>query len=175
MASSVPSARPSSPGNGAGTPRAKTRFRGYQLEELQFASRSFTCQGCNNHCEVKEITIVGNKTYWGGKCSDRYSRPAVSVRKPVIRDLIAYREELFDEITAGGIEEGKFRIGLPRALTNFDLYPFWHCYLTHLGMQVVLSPVTDPKIVERGLATGSAPFCHPVKVAFGHIWALTET
>ncbi len=153
---------------------AKTRFRGYKLEELQFSARSFACPSCRNHCDVKEFTIVGNKSYWGGKCSDRYSRPAVSDREPVIRDLISYREELFDEIAAGGIKEGRFRIGLPRALTNFDLYPFWHCYLTHLGMQVVLSPKTDPQIVEKGLETVGAPFCHPIKVAFGHVRALTE-
>ena len=154
---------------------ARTRFRGYKLEELQFSARSFACPSCRNHCDVKEFTIVGNKSYWGSKCSDRYSRPAVSDREPVISDLISYREGLFDEISAGGIKDGKLRIGLPRALTNFDLYPFWHCYLTHLGMRVVLSPKTDPRIVEKGLETVGAPFCHPIKAAFGHVRALTET
>lgn len=154
---------------------AKTKFRGYHLEDLHFTTRSFVCQGCNNCCDIKEFTIEGNKSHWGGKCSDRYSRPAVSDRKPVIQDLIAYREELFSDITSGGIEESEFRVALPRALNNFDLYPFWHRYLTSLGIKVVLSPVTDPKIIERGIETAAVPFCHPIKAAFGHVRTLTES
>jgi predicted CoA-substrate-specific enzyme activase len=152
-----------------------TRFRGYRLAELHGNVRNFVCQACNNQCDVKEFTIEGNKSYWGGKCSDRYSQPAFSGRRPVIRDLIAYREELFDEITAGGVEGGRFRIGLPRALTHFDLYPFWHCYISQLGMQVVLSPASDPKITENVFEIIAAPFCLPIRVALGHVRALTET
>jgi predicted nucleotide-binding protein (sugar kinase/HSP70/actin superfamily) len=154
---------------------ANKAFRGYRLGDLQFSARSFACSSCNNHCDVKEFTIGERKSYWGNKCSDRYSRPAISDRRPVIPDLVAYREELFDRITANGIKEARFKIGLARALTNLDLYPFWHRYLTELGIHVALSPTTDPKIVEDGQEIASAPFCHPVKAALGHVRALAET
>ncbi len=46
-----------------------TRFRGFAASEMDYASRSFECQGCSNLCEVVEI-CVGREVLarWGGRC-----------------------------------------------------------------------------------------------------------
>ena len=46
-----------------------TRFKGFVSSELDYASRSFECQGCSNLCEVVEIR-VGREVLarWGGRC-----------------------------------------------------------------------------------------------------------
>lgn len=146
-----------------------TRFRGLRQEKLQMSSRNFTCRGCSNFCDVKEMTVDGRKSYWGNRCADRYSSPVVSSRKPVIPDLIELREKLFRKIAATGLEEGRMTIGLPRALHLFDLFPFWHTFFTELGMRVVMSPPSDSGIVESGQEIVEGNFCHPIDVAFGHV------
>ena len=56
-------------GQGSCGPRQKTSFRGFSASELEFATRSFECSGCPNHCEIVEIrqgkTVLAR---WGDRC-----------------------------------------------------------------------------------------------------------
>ena len=76
--------------------RRATRFRGYDLDKLQLATRDFVCKACTNLCDMKEFIIEGQKSYWGDKCSDKFRKPSATGRKPVIDDLFAYREQLLE-------------------------------------------------------------------------------
>ncbi|MCS6951339.1 MAG: acyl-CoA dehydratase activase [Bryobacterales bacterium] len=152
---------------------ARTKFRGYDLSRLEMKTRDFVCKGCSNHCDIKEFTIEGQKSYWGDKCSDRFRKPSATGRKPVIEDLFEFREKLVAELTADRATRGP-RIGIPRAMSTFERQPFWHRYFTELGWEVVLSPPTDPKIAARGVELALAQPCYPVQVAHGHVAALAE-
>ena len=153
-----------------------TRFRGYDLSRLEMISRDFVCKACSNECDIKEFKIEGQKSYWGDKCSDRYRKPSVTGRKPVIDDLFAYREKLIAEListpAAGGGK--RFRIGVPQAMSMFDRYPFWHRYFTEVGMEVVYSPPTNPKIAALGVELAVAQPCFPIQVAHGHAQVLLQ-
>ena len=121
---------------------------------------------------MKEFVIEGQKSYWGDKCSDKFRKPSTTGRKPVIEDLFAYREELLEALpTAAG---GKFKIGLPRAMSMLDRLPFWKRYFAELGLETVLSPATDPRISAGGIELSVAEPCYPVQVAHGHVQALTK-
>src|SRR5262249_55490952 len=52
--------------------------------------------------------------------------------------------------------------------------PFWKRYFAELGIPVVLSPVTDPRISAAGIEMAVAQPCYPVQVAHGHVQALIE-
>ena len=149
-----------------------TRFRGYDLHKLELATRDFVCKACSNLCDMKEFTIEGHKSYWGDKCSDKFRKPSATGRKPVIADLFAYREQLLEGLpTASG---AKFRIGLPRAMSMLERLPFWKRYFADLGIETVLSPMTDPRISSTGIDLAVAQPCYPVQVAHGHVQALVE-
>jgi predicted CoA-substrate-specific enzyme activase len=153
-----------------------SRFRGYDLSKLEMKTRDFVCKACTNECDIKEFTIEGNKSFWGDKCSDKYRKVSTSGRKPVIDDLIAFRERVIQEITATGPKpSGKLTIGIPRVLSMIDRYPFWHRYFTGLGLNVVLSRQTDPRIAADGVDMAIAQPCFPVQVAHGHVKALVES
>ena len=74
--------------------RKKSSFRGFNLEEVDYRIREFTCKGCTNFCQIQEFTVEGERTYWGDKCSERYRKAVKCEREPVIEDLIAVRSEL---------------------------------------------------------------------------------
>jgi len=159
--------------------RGESRFRGYDLSKLSMASRDFVCKACSNLCDIKEFTIEGHKSYWGDKCSDKFRKPSTTGRKPVIEDLFAFRERLIEGMAGVPISGPKFErvpgklcVGIPRAMSTFDLLPFWQRYFTGLGIQVVLSPVTDPKIAAEGIEMALAQPCYPIQVAHGHVAAL---
>src|SRR5271157_1287164 len=92
--------------------KASSRFRGYDLGQLKIATRDFVCKACSNICDMKEFVIEGQKSYWGDKCSDKFRKPSVTGRKPVIEDLFAWREELlrWPQPPAGSTH---LRVGLP--------------------------------------------------------------
>jgi predicted CoA-substrate-specific enzyme activase len=161
--------------------RGQSRFRGYNLSSLHTTSRDFVCKACSNLCDIKEFTIEGHKSYWGDKCSDKFRKPSATGRKAVIEDLFAFRERLLEGLSSHPLcgpkfqrVPGKLCVGLPRAMTTFDLLPFWHRYFTELNIQVALSPLTDPKIAADGLDMALAQPCYPIQVAHGHVAALIE-
>jgi len=150
---------------------AASRFRGYDLRKLELTTRDFVCKACTNLCDMKEFVIEGQKSYWGDKCSDKFRKPSTTGRKPVIEDLFAYREGLLEALPA---VSGGFKIGLPRAMSMFERLPFWKRYFAELGMEVVMSPVTDPRISAAGIELSVAEPCYPVQVAHGHVEALLK-
>ena len=153
--------------------KAPTRFRGWNLNNLQLTSRDFVCKACSNLCDIKEFNIEGQKSYWGDKCSDKFRKPSPTGRKPVIDDLFAEREKWVAAIAAQTVKGG-FKIGLPSAMSTFDRYPFWHRYLSELGFECVLSPATEPRISAKGVELAVAEPCYPVQVAHGHVHKLLE-
>lgn len=47
----------------------ETRFRGFGLAEIEYATSSFECSGCSNRCEVVVIKMAGEIiARWGGRC-----------------------------------------------------------------------------------------------------------
>ena len=58
-------------------------------------------------------------------------------------------------------------------MSMLDRLPFWKRYFAELGLETVLSPVTDPRISAGGIELSVAEPCYPVQVAHGHVQALT--
>ncbi len=156
-------------------------FRGFDLNQTNFATREFVCKACSNYCDMKEITIEGEKTYWGDKCSDKFRKRTRTERRPVIEDLLAFRDhELFPDDPPGrgngkGTSPGQGRrVGVPRAMFFYDRFPFWRRYLEELGFEVVVSSPTNSCSAARGAELSVAEQCFPVQIAHGHVQELLE-
>ena len=137
-----------------------SRFRGYDLGSVDFTSREFVCHACSNYCDMKEFIIEGQKSYWGDKCSDKFRKRARTDRKPVIEDLVDYRDKLLEEALLPP-KNGRPTVGIPRSMFYYDRFPFWCAYLQELGFNVVLSSPTDRKTSARGQEMAIAQPCFP--------------
>jgi len=155
-----------------GTGRA-SRFRGYDLNRVNFTSREFVCRACSNYCDMKEFVIEGQRSYWGDKCSDKFRKRARTDRQPVIDDLLPYRDKLLDEVLQPPRGKGP-TVGIPRSMFFYDRFPFWCAYFQELGFDVVVSPPTDKKIATVGEEIAIAQPCFPIQVAHGHVLELLE-
>lgn len=153
---------------------SKTRFRGYDLQAVDYKIREFTCKGCGNYCSVQEFTVENEKTYWGDKCSDRYRKRAKSQRQPVIPDLVELRRELLAEDDKGDPEEATIAIGIPMAMYTWDMLPLYRRFFRDCGFKVILSSETNRKTVRMGIDSVVAEPCFPIIVSHGHVLDLIE-
>lgn len=147
-----------------------TRFRGLDLSGVSYTVREFVCKACPNHCDMQEFSVEGIKTHWGDKCSWKFRKRAKTDQRPVIEDLVAFRERLLwgDAEPSG---EGP-TIGIPRTMSFYDYFPFWRALLEELGCRPILSDPTSREIRQSGIDLAVAEPCFPVKVAHGHVMNL---
>ena len=146
----------------------KTRFRGYDVEKINYTVREFTCKGCSNFCNMQEFNIEGERTYWGDKCSERYRKRARAETEPIIQDLFALREKVIMDGYDPNSGDGP-AIGIPRAMFFYELFPFFNAFLQELGFKVVVTEPTNTGIAHRGEEIAVGEPCFPVMVAHGHI------
>ena len=69
---------------------------------------------------------------------------------------------------------GKQKIGIPRAISFYNNYTFYHGFFTELGVEVVLSDKTTTKIINTGCEYVVSDTCLPVKVFVGHVMNLLD-
>ncbi len=152
-----------------------SRFKGFDLARIQYEISSFECQGCPNQCEIKKVSIEGEKPLFYGSRCDKYDVDTKKAVEHAMPDLFAEREAWMtgqpEDLNPGG-KRGK--IGIPRAMFFRELLPFFRTFFTSLGFEVVISGVTNKSIIHQGVECMAAETCLPVKVANGHILDLIQ-
>ncbi|XOB41212.1 MAG: acyl-CoA dehydratase activase-related protein [Candidatus Nealsonbacteria bacterium] len=66
------------------------------------------------------------------------------------------------------------KIGIPRALIYFKRPYFWETFFKELGFEILLSPLTNKRIVEEGIKVADPETCFSNKVYWGHLLWLDE-
>ncbi len=61
------------------------------------------------------------------------------------------------------------QIGIPRAISYYNNYPFYYGFFTSLGLEVVLSDKTTTKTINEGTKYVVSDTCLPIKVYTGHV------
>ncbi len=65
-------------------------------------------------------------------------------------------------------------VGIPRAMSFYNNYPFYYGFFTDLGIKIVLSDVTTKQTMSSGSALVVTETCLPIKVYIGHILNLLD-
>lgn len=73
------------------------------------------------------------------------------------------------------VSRTNIRIGIPRILGMFEVFPFWRTLVANCGFEVVLSDVSNQALYEKGVGSVmSDNICFPAKLAHGHVADLLE-
>jgi predicted CoA-substrate-specific enzyme activase len=152
----------------------ESSFKGFDLAERQYEISSFECQGCANHCEIRQVKIAGEKPLFYGSRCEKYE--VGRAKAPVdLPDLVKEREDWLYGPETGEVQEGKRGIiGIPRTMFFQELMPFFRTFLEELGFTVVFSQKTNKKVIRQGVESLAAEPCFPIKVAHGHLLDLLE-
>jgi predicted nucleotide-binding protein (sugar kinase/HSP70/actin superfamily) len=146
-------------------------FKGFDLSRKKYTINTFGCRECSNMCEIRKVTVEGDKPIFYGSRCEKYEVAKEKKRASSIPDLFAEREELLMNI-AGDTTDLPVDapvVGIPRSLFLYEHYPFWKTFFSELGFRVELSDETSKQIIHQGVETVVAEFCFPVKVAHGHV------
>ncbi|MFA7485810.1 MAG: acyl-CoA dehydratase activase-related protein [Phycisphaerae bacterium] len=157
---------------------AESRFRGFDnLVNINYTVESFTCEHCSNTCEIKKVQLPDcEPLYYGSRC-DRYNLKKKTGQISA-GEAFKFRNTAMLEnaqvFSGGSKPSGPVKIGIPRALAVWQMLPLFSTFLKELGFDVIISPVSDKRIIRRGVETVTAQTCYPVKVAYGHINELLD-
>ena len=140
------------------------------LQSTMKIDGSFCCKSCSNNCEIKKIKIDDKIYPFGGLCSKfDNQRHNTENRKQGI-NLIQHRNDLMLNKYGPELNDAaKGNIGIPMALSAYELYPFYCRLINELGYNVVAA---EPS--REGNAKNLAPICYPGELVHGAVFELLK-
>ncbi len=154
--------------------RKKSFFRSWDLNTVDWELTEFTCKHCSNRCKIQKFYVDGETCYWGDKCSNRYRKQTKSEKKAEIKDIFSTHSNRIFSLIEDNSNHSRIEIGIPRALSFYDRFPFWKQYFSYLGFKVVLSSPSRQNLIDIGCESVVAEPCFPVQVAHGHLIDLLQ-
>lgn len=151
----------------------KTKFAGFEACKAATVS-SFECNRCENRCQVNRVKVSGRTVHFGDICErytekDLYGLKAIEKLKThrPFPELFALREDLLKQANtiSTSSEDGRMKVGIPRASLALEFLPFWMSLISELGFAPIESARADPaKLTEMALGV-PAEVCLPLKAA----------
>ncbi len=148
------------------------------VQELaDFAYRTYQqrCGRCANNCLLTinvfsdDQLVSGNRCERGVGLSPSETQQHLNIYRFKYSRLFAHYKPLKEEEAPLGV------VGIPRALNQYENYPFWFTFFTKLGFSVRLTSRTTKKTFEAGMETiPSESVCYPAKLVHGHIMELIQ-
>lgn len=141
-----------------------------ELERFTHTSKTISCNGCNNHCNLTVNTFDGSRKFISG---NRCEKPLGIKDNQEIPNMFQYKLKKIRALK--GVDGGLGKIGIPMGLNMYENIPFWYAFLTRLGFEVVLSDVSSRALYRSGQDTiPSDTVCYPAKLMHGHVKNLLD-
>ena len=153
----------------------KTKFKGFEVSKVPYATDKFICQKCSNNCEIRRVKIKGEKPlFYGGIC-DIYEIEERKGKGIDIPNLFEERLQLLLNNYNPKVKPTNTTIGIPRGLSLFySQFPFWRSFFEQLGFDVILSDESDKNTLTNSIEMMTAETCLPVELIHGHVDNLLE-
>ena len=140
------------------------------LAAFTHTSKSAVCKGCQNHCSLTVNTFSDGERYLSG---NRCQKALGLSQGDALPNLHEWKRERLTSLKPVPGRRG--RLGLPLALSMYELAPLWHALFTALGYEVTLSGLSTRRTYEKGQFTiPSDTACYPAKIMHGHMLELIE-
>ncbi|MBQ3927222.1 MAG: 2-hydroxyacyl-CoA dehydratase [Clostridia bacterium] len=145
-----------------------------EVEDLTHMSKSATCHGCSNRCQLTINMFNGNEKYISGNRCEKGAGMAPGSYE-ILPNLYEYKREKIEALKADCGEGRRGTVGFPMALGMYELAPLWHKLFTELGFRVVYSGHSSREIYSKGqYSIPSDTACYPAKIMHGHVEDLIE-
>ena len=165
----------------ASVPIRSTLLSLEQLAALSPTHKTVRCKACENHClltvndfGVDEATGKHRRFITGNRCEK--GAGTFDEGKAAVPNLYEYKSQRlfgYEPLAPSAAPRGS--VGIPRALNQYENYPFWFTFFTKLGWRVVLSDPSTKKTYEAGIESmPSESVCYPAKLSHGHIMNLLD-
>ena len=147
------------------------------LATFTHTSKAVVCKGCTNRCNMTVNTFSDGSRFISGNRCEKGAGKTISP-EDTLPNLHEYKRDRFSALAEEGMKElpnARGVIGLPLALGNYELAPFWTALFRGLRYNVRLSGFSDRRIYAKGqYSIPSDTACYPAKIMHGHIETLIE-
>jgi activator of 2-hydroxyglutaryl-CoA dehydratase/predicted nucleotide-binding protein (sugar kinase/HSP70/actin superfamily) len=160
--------------------RTQSAFRGWQVADSTFGNETVSCsslfgsRSCGRRdCKLRVYHIEGETITTGGFCP-RGNTEATGVPRP---DYVEIYHRLLERHFPGTVasrgkplrDDGRPTVGIKRSGETMGEWGVWcAAVLDALGFHPVLSPVSDERIVDRGIQLARTDLCFAMKLSLGH-------
>ena len=153
-------------------------FKGFDLRDRRYTVDTFECEDCPNRCEIRKVSIEGERAlHYGSRCGKFDEEKKIKRKKAskLPRLFVERKKFLYSAYPKNKPDNpvGK-TVGIPQVAFFFELFPFFKAFFTELGAKVVISADTNRGIINEGLETVASESCFPIKVAHGHVLDLLK-
>ncbi len=141
-----------------------------ELKNFRHESSTTTCKGCTNHCSLTINRFGDGERYISGnQCSKGLGTDNVEE----LPNIYSWKREFLSSLKPVSGKRGK--IGIPMALSTYELAPLWYTVFTSLGFEVHFSKQSNRATYEKGQFTiPSDTACYPAKIMHGHMLELMD-
>lgn len=144
-----------------------------QLADFSYRSTSAQCGGCGANCNLTIIRFNDGRRYISGNRCEKGAGIKTNVTNENLYEYKYSKILSYENMKPNGTPVAK--VGLPLALSFYDLIPFFSTLLTDLGFEVVFSEESTRDTYYKGQQTiPSDTVCYPAKLAHGHIESLLQ-
>ena len=144
-----------------------------QLEEFSYRSTAAQCGGCGAHCNLTIIRFNDGHRFISGNRCEKGAGIKIDTKSENLYEYKYKKILSFGDMKPAGKPIAK--VGLPLALSFYDLLPYFSTLLTKLGFEVVISEESTRDTYYKGQQTiPSDTVCYPAKLCHGHIESLFE-
>ncbi len=132
--------------------------------------KPFRCKACENTCEIQRISVREKSYPFGGLCSKYEIQRHTGSDIEEGLDLVEFRNNMmFVEYGPRPQNNPKGTIGIPMALTSFELFPFYSELINQMGFDVAYSRPN-----KEGNAKSTAAICYPGEAVHGAVHDLIK-
>ncbi len=144
----------------------------FQLETFTHTVKAVNCAGCENRCNLTvNIFSDGKKFISGNKCD---KGAGITNADSDLPNMFKYKREILQK-TVDVEYKSNIKIGIPMALSTYELAPLWKTIFNELGFETVFSDFSTYKTYVKGQHTiPSDTVCYPAKLMHGHIQMLID-
>jgi len=144
----------------------ESNFRGFEIARRKILQESFLCEDCANICNITKIKDQGRELFYGSRC-EKYDVKRKAKSKKV--NPVTIRNKKFFYAPGRNLKSRELKIGLLRALSNWEFLYLWRRFFLELGCRVYISRQSAGEIIKKGVESAGSETCFPVKVAHGHL------
>ena len=142
-----------------------------EIENFYHESTTALCGGCENRCHLTVNKFRDGRKFISGNRCER----ALGVNSPdALPNMYEWKRNYIKSLEPRKGKRKK-KIGIPLALSSFELFPMWHAFFSELGFEVKFSGLSTRRTYEKGQFTiPSDTACYPAKIMHGHVLELAD-
>lgn len=152
--------------------QGKSNFVGFNFESRIKEKKQIVCKDCSNQCMLQLTRFDDESRTITGSICDKFDDSDKDITA-LVPNIFAKRKELLEGYSLQRTFKRK-KIGIPKFLLFYELYPLWTTFFEALEFDIVVSDTISKEIYQKSLGRIPVDTCYPIRCTYSIIENLLE-